>query len=42
MSRSGLEPARVADLSALRAIGSSGSPLPAEVHGELLELSSAL
>ena len=35
MSRSGLEPARVADLSALRAIGSTGSPLPAEVHAWL-------
>ncbi len=32
MSRSGLEPARVAKLGALRAVGATGSPLAPEVH----------
>ncbi|NRT56309.1 acetoacetate--CoA ligase [Sphaerotilus uruguayifluvii] len=35
MSRSGIEPTQAADLSALRAVGSTGSPLPAEVHAWL-------
>jgi acetoacetyl-CoA synthetase len=35
--KAGIEPARIADLSALRSIGSTGSPLPAEAYRWIYE-----